>query len=84
MKKIQVEICLGTTCFIMGGSQLQEVENLVFTKYRGAVEVSAKACLGLCHSNGEYSKAPYAKVNEKVISEATAEKILDAIESSIL
>ena len=28
-KKIEIEICLGTTCFVMGASKLQELETLI-------------------------------------------------------
>ena len=32
--KILVELCFGTTCFVMGASKLQELESLIPPQYR--------------------------------------------------
>ena len=83
MKKIEVKVCLGTTCFVMGGSNLQELNDIIPQKYGSQVEVSGSPCLGLCSINWEYSKAPYVKVNEEVVTEATVEKVLEAIDKQL-
>ena len=83
MAKIEVKVCLGTTCFVMGGSNLQELNDIIPEKYGDKVEVSAANCLGLCSINCEYSKAPYVKVDEEVVSEATVEKVLEVIDSKL-
>lgn len=79
MEKIQVKICLGTTCFVMGSSKLQELDEIIARKYADRVELSSCVCLGLCSTEGKYSKAPYAKVDDEVVSEATADKVLEVI-----
>lgn len=33
MAKINVSVCLGTTCFVMGASNLQELTQIVEKKY---------------------------------------------------
>lgn len=83
MKKISVKVCLGTTCFVMGAAHLQELIETVPQKYGDKVEVSGNPCLGLCSINWEYSKAPYVKVDEEIVSEATVEKVLSAIERKL-
>lgn len=83
MKKIEVKVCLGTTCFVMGSSYLQELMEIVPKKYDDRVEVSSSPCLGLCSINWEYSKAPYVKVDNEVVSEATVEKVLEEINKKI-
>ena len=83
MAKVEVKVCLGTTCFVMGGSNLQELNDIIPEKYGDKVEVSAANCLGLCSINWEYSKAPYVKVNEEVVSEATVEKVLEEINKQL-
>lgn len=83
MTKISVQVCLGTTCFVMGGSNLQELNEIIPKKYGNKVEVTGTNCLGLCSINWEYSKAPYVKVDDDVITEATVEKVLDAIEHKL-
>lgn len=83
MEKINVKVCLGTTCFVMGSSNLQELIETVPEKYGDKVEVSGVPCLGLCSIDWEYSRAPYVKVNDDVVYEATVEKVLSAIERKL-
>lgn len=83
MAKVSVKVCLGTTCFVMGGGNLQELNEIIPRKYGDKVEIAGSACLGLCSINWEYSKAPYVKVNDDVITEATVEKVLAAIDEKI-
>ena len=83
MAKIAVKVCLGTTCFVMGGANLQELNDIIPRKYGDKVEVAGSPCLGLCSINWEYSKAPYVKVDDDIIVEATVEKVLEAIEKKL-
>ena len=83
MEKINVKVCLGTTCFVMGSSNLQELIETVPAKYGEAVDVTGVPCLGLCSIDWEYSRAPYVKVDEDVVYEATVEKVLSAIERKL-
>ena len=64
MEKIKVDVCLGTTCFVMGGSHLQELTEILPRKYGDKVEVNGSTCLEMCSNNTEYSKAPYVRVND--------------------
>lgn len=82
-KKISVKVCLGTTCFVMGSSNLQELLDLVPRKYGEKVEVMGVPCLGMCSINWEFSKAPYVKVDDDLVSEATVEKVLAAIDTKL-
>lgn len=82
-KKISVKVCLGTTCFVMGSSNLQELLDSIPRKYGDKVEISGTPCLGLCSIDWEFSKAPYVKVDNEVIKEATVEKVLSAIDKKL-
>ena len=83
MEKISVKVCTGTTCFVMGGANLQELNDIIPKKYGDKVEITPSNCLGLCSINWEYSKAPYVKVDEEVVSEATVEKVIEEIERQL-
>lgn len=83
MAKVNVKVCLGTTCFVMGSSNLQELIELVPKKYGDDVDVAGSPCLGLCSIDWEFSKAPYVKVNDEVIKEATVEKVIAAIDREL-
>lgn len=83
MEKVNVKVCLGTTCFVMGSSNLQELIETVPAKYGDSVEVSGVPCLGLCSIDWEYSRAPYVKVGNDVIYEATVDKVIAAIDNKL-
>lgn len=83
MSKINVKVCLGTTCFVMGSSNLQELMETVPMKYGNSVEVLGVPCLGLCSIDWEYSRAPYVKVDDVVVYEATVEKVFNEIERKL-
>lgn len=83
MGKINVKVCLGTTCFVMGSSNLQELIETVPNKYGDDVDVLGVPCLGLCSIDWEYSRAPYVKVDDEVVYEATVEKVMNAIERKL-
>lgn len=82
MNKVTLKICMGTTCFVMGASDLQELTDIIPEKYGDKVEVVASTCLDFCSSNTE-SQAPYVMVDYDVISKATVEKVIDAIERKL-
>ena len=82
-KQISVKVCLGTTCFVMGSSNLQELIETVPKKYGNKVDVAGVPCLGLCSIDWEFSKAPYVKVDDEIIKEATVEKVLKAIDAKL-
>ena len=83
MKKVTVKVCLGTTCFVMGSSNLQSLTEIVKEKYGETVVVEGSPCLGICSTNWEYSKAPYVKVNNEIVQEATVEKVLEEVERQL-
>ncbi len=78
MVKIKVDICLGTTCHLMGASSLQTLQDDLPLSLRDKVDVTGKRCLGLCSSN--HTKAPYVLVNNEVLDEASLPKIIETIE----
>ncbi|MBQ7126143.1 NAD(P)H-dependent oxidoreductase subunit E [bacterium] len=83
MKKVEVKVCIGTTCFIMGASNLQGLTEIVSRKYNDNVNLTTSSCLGICSTNWEYSKAPYVKVNDEIVQEATVEKVVNEIERQL-
>ncbi len=80
MSKIEVKICMGTTCFVMGASHLQELVEILPAKYPDTVDVMGVPCLDLCSNESKYTNAPYVKINDEIISDATTEKVLKHIE----
>ena len=83
MEKVVVKVCMGTTCFVMGGANLQELMEIIPRKYGDKVEISGSSCLNMCSIQWNYSKAPYVKVDEDVVMEATVEKVLEVIDKKL-
>jgi len=83
MEQIKVNVCMGTTCFVMGGSNLQELYDIIPQKYDDRVKIIGRPCLKLCSDNGEYSKAPYVQIGEEIIEEATIEKVIECIDRKL-
>lgn len=82
MNKVDVAICIGTACFVMGANKLQELGDYVPEEWKGFVEIKTQTCLNLC-GNNEYSKAPYVKINGEVLAAANIEKVLRQIEKEL-
>ena len=82
-KKIDVKICLGTTCFVSGSHNIQELMDIVPKKYGDLVEVTGVPCMQLCSIDWQAAKSPYAKVDDEIIKEATVEKVLAVIDSKL-
>ncbi len=82
MNKITVKICMGTTCFVMGASQLQELMDIIPSKYGDKVEIQGVPCLEFCNVNTE-SNAPYVAVADTIVKNATVDKVLETIERKL-
>lgn len=77
---ISIKVCMGTTCFVKGSANIQSLMDIVPEKYGDKVEVMGVPCLQLCSIDWQSSKAPYVKVDDEVVKEATVEKVLEVIE----
>jgi NADH:ubiquinone oxidoreductase subunit E len=80
MKKIVVKVCLGTSCYVMGSSYLQELVDLIPLKFGDRVNVVGHNCLGECVSKGVDSNPPYVQIDGETVSGATIEKVMEHIE----
>ena len=76
--KVSVELCFGTTCFVMGASEILVLEDSLPDELKGIVEIEGLTCLEKC-KNTECGKAPFVLVNDEIITEATLAKVLDKI-----
>lgn len=82
MGKLRVQICTGTTCFIMGAAHLQRLEEVLSGSLRQAVEVEGCRCLGFCHDKS-CGAPPFVMVGEECISEATIDSVIAAIQRQL-
>lgn len=79
---VTVSICTGTTCFVMGASELMLLEEYLPEDIKDQVEITGMTCFGKC-KNSEHGKAPFVMVDDKLVSEATIDSVLDAIREKL-
>ena len=80
--KVKVVICTGTACFVMGGSELLMLEEQLPAHLAGQVDISGCSCMEFCKDETS-GKAPFVQIDDRVMSQATVEKVIDAIEKRI-
>lgn len=78
MNKITVKICTGTLCYVMGGAELQLLNEYLPEELLERVEIKGATCLDYCNQEGG-GKAPFVTVGDRVISQATISKVVEAI-----
>lgn len=79
MEKINVEICCGTACYILGASRLLELSDTLPAELKDRVEILARPCLDLCEREN-LGGAPYVRINGgEVMSQATNERVIDRL-----
>ncbi len=69
---------MGTTCFVMGSSALPDFLDLLTPEQRAAVILKHSPCMGCCKDQ-KYGKAPYARVNDELISSASTLKLAEKV-----
>ena len=82
--KIKVEICLGTTCYVLGSFRLSALEEQLPPELKDRVEVVGRACLDVCHDRN-YGNAPFVRINDdRIVDNATIEKVIDILRDDYL
>lgn len=76
-KIIDVEICTGTTCFVMGAGHLMNLAEDLPERLKSSVNIRGSHCFGVCSQPGN-GAPPFAKVNGALIANATAENLIVA------
>jgi len=80
--KVQVQICVGTACHIMGAADLITIEDLLAEPLRERVEIKGVTCIGLCKDEA-HGKPPFVIIDGQTLSEATLDKVLRRIETCV-
>ncbi len=81
-KKLIVKICTGTLCYVMGGAELQLLDEQLPAELLAQVEIQGSPCLDCCNREDSQG-APFVKVGDRIIASATIEKVIDAIKNEL-
>ena len=79
---LHLQICQGTTCYVMGAAQLASLAAQLPEDLRGRVRVTGCRCLGLCR-DGAFGDAPYVTIDGEVLAAATIDSILAALRARL-
>lgn len=79
---VTVEICTGTTCFVMGAGHLLNLAEELPARLQGRVELRGAHCLGVC-SNPQNGKPPFARVERQLLSNVSLESIIAACDRAL-
>ena len=60
-KKLIVKICTGTLCYVMGGAELQLLDEQLPAELLAQVEIQGSPCLDCCNREDSQG-APFVKV----------------------
>ena len=78
MDKIEVKVCVGTTCYVMGGSELTDLAKLVPPAWKDKVDVQGSVCLDFCRNQNRL-KPPFVLVGGQVVDQASVEKVFTVL-----
>ncbi len=82
MKKLVVEICVGTQCTMLGATHIMDAVQSLEELRRETpdsgcqVEVVPLPCMDLCN---EHVQGPFVRVNGELLSSAQSEDVMAAI-----
>ncbi len=81
-EKLLVEICCGTSCYILGGKELLAFSEICEKEFAEQVELRAVPCLDAC-STDNLGAAPFVRINGVVVGGMTPQKLRATIEMAL-
>ena len=79
---VEIKICFGTLCFIMGGAAFEMLGEHLPEEIRNKVRVEGMNCPGFCHK-AEFGKPPFVMVNQTLIAEANIQKLIAKVREEL-
>lgn len=79
---IKVEVCCGTTCFLLGARDLLALADDPPAAWRSRVEVIATPCMDACNGN-RFSGSPYVRINGTLLSGATRDLVAERVNAML-
>ncbi|MFW6035399.1 MAG: NAD(P)H-dependent oxidoreductase subunit E [Halothermotrichaceae bacterium] len=78
MEKIPVEVCVGTSCHLMGSNLILEFLETLSDNIKDKIEIKYQNCMNAC------DKGPRVRVGDIVLSQATPEMVEDEIKKRLV
>ena len=78
MNRLVIEVCVGTSCYLLGAQDLLQAIEELPAEQLGKVEIIGVTCLKNC------GKGPNIRINGTVYSGVTPERLLQVIDDNLL
>ena len=80
MKKIDLKICMGTMCYVMGGAELKDAIDSLPEPIKEHLNISFSPCLGCCNAKQE---PPFIELNGQVIAGVSKVNLLQIVKEEV-
>lgn len=80
MKKIDLKICMGTMCYVLGGGELKSFIDGLPAEIRDRLNVTFSPCLDHCGVAGE---PPYIELNGRTIARVSRETLTQILKEEL-
>lgn len=81
-QKIEIKICMGTTCFLLRNSELQDIVQSLSQEIQPYVEVVGAPCLGFC-KDVQLKRVPCTMIDGELIEDVEIQQIPSYIEQAV-
>jgi NADH:ubiquinone oxidoreductase subunit E len=80
--KVEVRICFGTLCHVMGGAALDMLEELMPHQWKDLVDIKGANCLEACNTSSD-QKPPFVEIDGTLYDQATLAKVMQIIKHQL-
>ena len=80
MGKIELKICMGTVCYVMGGAELRATIDSLPREEKEQIDISYSPCLGNCNDGGE---PPYVQINGRTIARVSTSNLIQILKEEL-
>ena len=77
MKKLQVEVCIGTSCYLLGAQDLIDAIDEMPADEKEMIDLVGTTCLKSC------GKGPNVRINGVTIPNVTPEHLIEILQDNI-
>lgn len=81
-EKLEVKICTGTLCYVMGGAELQLLDEHLPEDILRKVDIKGSPCLDCCNRQ-DSQRAPFVMVGGELVCEASIPKLVNIIKTKL-
>jgi len=82
-EKVNVRICVGTACFVQGGSDLLLYNEFLDPIVLANCEIEGVSCLGKCKDATSKEGAPFVQIGSVIHGDMTEEKFCRLVTEAV-